>query len=108
MHACSLPDDYPSEELSLKLTEPAGLQEAAVRSLSKQLHAAAAQFAADGEVCCFQLITQAQEFLQQHNCPPDEEEGEPPAPESLWHEMLQVGGRGAERQGPGWGSCRAA
>lgn len=55
-----------------------------------QLHTAAAGYAADGEVCCFQLITLAQEFLQQHNCPPEDEASEPAAPQSLWHEMLQV------------------
>jgi translation initiation factor 2-alpha kinase 4 len=60
-----------------------------VRQLSKSLHQQAAQYAVDGEVCCFQLITTAQEFLQQHNTPPDEEEPQPAAPQSLWHEMLQ-------------------
>lgn len=85
----SFPDDYPSEELSLKLTEAASLTEPAVRQLSKALHQAAQQYAAEGEVCCFQLITLAQEFLQQHNHPPEEEEesGGSRAQQSLWHEM---------------------
>lgn len=61
-----------------------------VPCLPRQLHTAAAGYAADGEVCCFQLITLAQEFLQQHNCPPEDEASEPAAPQSLWHEMLQV------------------
>ena len=60
-----------------------------MRQLSKRLHTAAAQYAADGEVCSFQLITEAQEFLQEHNCAPDEEEAVAAAPQSLWHEMLQ-------------------
>lgn len=60
-----------------------------MRQLSKRLHTAAAAYAADGEVCCFQLATLAQEFLQQHNSPPDEDGVEPAAPQSLWHEMLQ-------------------
>ncbi|KAL4429633.1 hypothetical protein ABPG77_008682 [Micractinium sp. CCAP 211/92] len=83
----SLPDDYPGEELSLKLTDAANLAEPAVRQLSKQLHQAAAHYAAEGEVCCFQLVTLAQEFLQQHNRPPQEDEGAVPL--SLWHEMQQ-------------------
>ena len=91
----SFPDDYPGEELSLKLTDAANLAEPAVRQLSKLLHQAAAQYAAEGEVCCFQLVTLAQEFLQQHNCPPEEEDEEagPAAPLSLWHELQQVGRR---------------
>lgn len=84
----SFPDDYPGEELSLKLTDAANLAEPAVRQLSKQLHQAAAHYAAEGEVCCFQLVTLAQEFLQQHNRPPEEDEGAVPL--SLWHEMQQV------------------
>ena len=63
----------------MRLKDAAGLEEQAVRALSKQLHAAAAEYAAAGEVCAFQLITGAQEFLQLHNVP---DEG---APESLWH-----------------------
>jgi hypothetical protein len=59
-----------------------------VRQLSKQLHTAAAQYAADAEVCCFQLVTLAQEYLQQHNCPPDEEAAAL-VPQSLYEEMLQ-------------------
>jgi hypothetical protein len=86
---CSYPDDYPSQELSLKLTDASGLEEAAVRQLSKQLHQAAAQYAADSEVCSFQLITHAQEFLQEHNCPPAEDLDTIAPPQSLWHEMLQ-------------------
>ncbi|PSC69649.1 putative serine threonine-kinase GCN2 isoform B [Micractinium conductrix] len=84
------PDDYPGEELALRLTDAAHLSEAAVRQLSKALHGAAAQYAADSEICCFQLITLAQEYLQQHNAPPEEEgEGEGSGPASLWHEMLR-------------------
>ena len=59
-----------------------------MRQLSKQLHTAAAQYAADAEVCCFQLVTLAQEYLQQHNCPPDEEAAAL-VPQSLYEEMLQ-------------------
>lgn len=105
----SFPDDYPEEELSLKLTDAANLAEPAVRQLSKQLHQAAAQYAAEGEVCCFQLVTAAQEFLQQHNRPPEEEEAGHAAPQSLWHEMQQVrrGRRGRQHwdEGPGIEAC---
>ena len=85
---CSYPDDYPAEELTLKLTDAVGLAETSVRQLSKQLHTAAAQYAADAEVCCFQLVTLAQEYLQQHNRPP-EEEAAALGPQSLYEEMLQ-------------------
>lgn len=37
------------------------------RALSKQLHAAAAQFAAEGAVCAFDLIDACQQFLQDRN-----------------------------------------
>jgi hypothetical protein len=84
---CSYPRNYPNEELLLKLAEPEGLEDADVKALSKQLHQTAAQYAQDGEICCFQLVTLCQEFLQARNVPPEEGAEEPPAPESLWHEM---------------------
>lgn len=85
----SLPRGYPTEEVGLRLSEPEGLGEAQTRALSKQLHQAAAEHARAGEVCCFQLINAAQDYLQEHNVPEDEEEPEPAGPESLWHEMQQ-------------------
>ena len=56
----SLPRGYPSEELGLRLADAEGLGEAQVRALSKALHQAAAEYVRAGEICCFQLVNQAQ------------------------------------------------
>ena len=48
----------------LRLGEPRGLGDADVKALSKQLHQAAAAYAKEGEICCFQIINLCQEFLQ--------------------------------------------
>jgi serine/threonine protein kinase/histidyl-tRNA synthetase len=58
-------------------------------AIAKALHHAAASFAGQGEVCCFQLIQLCQELLQERNIPPEESEGGPPPPESLWEQMEQ-------------------
>ena len=63
-----------------------------MRALSKLLHQSAAEYGGQGEICCFQLVNLAQDFLQEHNLPAEDEEGEEPeptGPESLWHEMQQ-------------------
>lgn len=60
----SYPRSYPQEELVLKLADPVGLADADIKALSKQLHQAAASYAQEGEICCFQLVTLVQEFLQ--------------------------------------------
>jgi serine/threonine protein kinase/histidyl-tRNA synthetase len=58
-------------------------------AIAKALHLAAASYADQGEVCCFQLIQLCQELLQERNIPPEESEGGPPPPESLWEQMEQ-------------------
>lgn len=79
----------------LKLAEPQGLADSDVKALSKQLHQTAEAYAAEGEVCCFQLVNLCQEFLQARNVPAEEGGEPPPQPESLWHEMqLREAGMG--------------
>jgi translation initiation factor 2-alpha kinase 4 len=59
------------------------------KAIAKALHHAAASYAKQGEVCCFQLIQLCQELLLEYNIPPEESEGGPPPPESLWEQMEQ-------------------
>ena len=83
------PRRYPQEELQLRLTDPQGLEPPEVNAVAKELHLAAAAFATQGEVCCFQIIQLCQELLQERNIPPREESEGPAAPASLWEEMQQ-------------------
>eukprot|EP00873_Tetraselmis_striata_P037636 jgi/Tetstr1/457900/TSEL_044419.t1 len=76
------PNQYPSAQLTLKLEAIENLQAAEVRRIAKALHTAAAQHARDDEVCAFNLVTIAQEQLQELNTPPENSEKK-----SLWHEM---------------------
>ena len=62
-----LPPNYPYVEATLRLSDHEGLVLSEQRALSKQLHAAAADFAADGAVCAFDLINSCQAFLQERN-----------------------------------------
>lgn len=57
------------------------------KAIAKALHQAAASYAQQGEVCCFQLIQLCQELLQEQNVPEEPSEGGPPPPESLWEQM---------------------
>ncbi len=51
----------------LRVKEHEGVTVVDQRALAKQLHAAAAAFAADGAVCAFDLIHACQAFLQERN-----------------------------------------
>lgn len=62
-----LPPNYPHAEAILRLKDHEGLALSDQRALSKQLHAAAASFAAEGAVCAFDLINACQAFLQERN-----------------------------------------
>jgi RWD domain len=70
LHPCSwrrLPPNYPFVEATLRLRDHEGLALSEQRALSKQLHAAAADFSAEGAVCAFDLINSCQAFLQERN-----------------------------------------
>ena len=103
----SLPRGYPREPPGLRLTSAAGLAEADVRALSKALHGLAAEHAGRAEICCFQLVTAAQDYLRERNVPPEEEEAEAPGPESLWHEMQLREAEAEAEAGAGEASMRA-
>lgn len=81
----SFPGSYTSERPQQDPSRaPAGPRRPA-KPINRPCHAPPST--QDCEVCCFQLVTLCQEFLQQRNSPPEEVEAEPPPPESLWHEM---------------------
>ncbi|KAK9831407.1 hypothetical protein WJX81_002476 [Elliptochloris bilobata] len=84
--SCRFPPRYPNQALVLRLSGD-GLDTADVRRLSKALHAEAETHAAGGRVCCFNLVEQCQDLLQQRNEPPSPVTKALPA--SLWHEWLE-------------------
>ena len=96
------PRRYPNEELQLRVSEPQGLLDRDAKAIAKALHQAAASYAQQGEVCCFQLIQLCQELLQERNVPEEPSEGGPPPPESLW-EQMQMRRREASAGGGGGG-----
>lgn len=83
------PRRYPHEELQLRVSDPLGMESFHAKAIAKALHHAAASYAEQGEVCCFQIIQLCQELLLERNIPPEESEGGPPPPESLWEQMEQ-------------------
>lgn len=64
------PQAYPRQPVQLHLQQAKGLPAAWVRNAASQLQQAASDYAANGEVCVFNLVERCQELLRMHNDAP--------------------------------------